>query len=230
MAGGDTPAGDIEGRRAALRARFPVWQPATLGDFLASCAAEYGERPFVLTDDRTVSYAEADSWATRLADGLAALGIRPGDRVGVLMANYLEFVPVKFAIARAGAVAIPFNYLYRTAELGYVLAQSQCHALVTMTGFAGLDYLAMLDEIAPGWERGPTAALPDLRAVVLLDTGGPGLRAGVLDVPGLAALGEAHAGASGASGASGAAGAAGAPGAGMGVGAGVTPDSPGDIL
>src|SRR5256885_11266270 len=85
-----------------------------------------------------------------------------GDRVGVLMANYLEFVPVKFAVARAGAVAIPFNYLYRQDELGYVLRQSRCGVLVAMTGFGGVDYPAMLDAIAPGLAAGPTAGLPGL--------------------------------------------------------------------
>ena len=206
---GDIGAGDIAARRATLRARFPVWEPVTLSDFLRRAAAAYGDRPFVITDERTVSYARVDAWATELADGLAALGVGPGERVGVLMANYLEFVPVKFAIARAGAVAIPFNYLYRQDELGYVLAQSRCQVLVTMTSFSGLDYLAMLDAIAPGWEAGQTAQLPDLRHVVLLDTGGQ-RTAGVLDVPGLAALGRAHPGAADAS--------------------AVTPGDPGDIL
>ena len=88
---------DIRARRAALRSRFPVWEPVTLSRFLGRSAGEYGDRPFVITDERTASYAEIDAWATELADGLAALGVRPGDRVGVLMANYLEFVPVKFA-------------------------------------------------------------------------------------------------------------------------------------
>jgi fatty-acyl-CoA synthase len=97
---------DIDARRAALLARYPGWEPLTLGRFLARSAGEYGDRPFVITDERTASYAEIDAWATELADGPAALGVRPGDRVGVLMANYLEFVPVKFAVARAGAVAI----------------------------------------------------------------------------------------------------------------------------
>ncbi|MGD0065232.1 MAG: AMP-binding protein [Streptosporangiaceae bacterium] len=212
---------DIEARRAALRARFPVWAPVTLSEFLHRSAAEYGDRPFVLTDERTASYAEVDAWASELADGLAALGVRAGDRVGMLMANYLEFVPVKFAIARAGAVAIPFNYLYRQDELGYVLRQSRCQVLVTMTSFSGLDYLQMLDAIAPGWSDGPVAELPDLRHVVLLHTGGaarddapedgPGqVRRDVLDVAGLAALGRRHPGTADA--------------------ATVTPDSPGDIL
>ncbi|HXP58253.1 MAG TPA: AMP-binding protein, partial [Streptosporangiaceae bacterium] len=121
---------------------------------------------------------------------------RPGDRVGMVMANYLEFVPLKFAISRAGAVAIPFNYLYRRDELGYVLAQSQCNVLITMTGFTGLDYLGMLDEIAPGWDKGgelELAALPELRQVVLLSTDGRH-RDGVTEVDGLARLGDDHAG------------------------------------
>jgi fatty-acyl-CoA synthase len=201
-------ANDVGPRRAALEARYPAWQPVTLSEFLRRSAGEYGDRPFVITDDATMSYSAIDAWATELADGLAALGIGPGDRVGVLMANYLEFVPVKFAIARAGAVAIPFNYLYRQDELGYVLRQSRCHALITMTSFGDLDYLQMLDAIAPGWESG--SGLPDLRSVVLLGTPGRPGRAGVLDVASLAALGREHPGRADES--------------------QVRPDSPGDIL
>ena len=155
---------DIDSRRQELRERFAQWVPRTLHERLDDCAAQYGTRPFVITDERTVSYAETAAWARRLADGLAALGVRPGDRVGMVMANYLEFVPLKFAISRAGAVAIPFNYLYRRDELGYVLAQSRCNVLITMTGFMGLDYLGMLDEIAPGWDGTgelELAALPE---------------------------------------------------------------------
>ena len=155
----------------------------------------------MITDDRTISYAETSQWSRRLADGLAALGMRPGDRVGVLMANYLEFIPLKFAIARTGAVAIPFNYLYRRDELGYVLAQSECNVLITMTGFMGLDYLGMLDEIAPGWDKAPAdadgralTAPPQLRHVLLLPVDGRH-RDGVAEVTDLAALGDRHAGA-----------------------------------
>ncbi|MEV4380686.1 AMP-binding protein [Streptosporangium sp. NPDC049644] len=175
-------------RREQLSRRFPEWTPLTLDGRLERCAQEFGDRPLVLTDERTLGYAEAAEWSARLADGLAALGVRPGDRVGLLMANYLEFVPLKFAIARTGAVAIPFNYLYRQDELAYVLAQSECNVLITMTGFAGLDYLDMLDAIAPGWEREGGEALPDLRQVVLLPTDGR-TRDGVLTVDGLGELG-----------------------------------------
>src|ERR1700759_34335 len=187
---------DIETRRQDLRERFAGWVPRTLHERLDDCAGQYRDRPFVITHDRTVSYEQPAQWLRRLADGLAAMGVRPGDRVGMVMANYLEFVPLKFAISRAGAVAIPFNYLYRRDELGYVLAQSRCNVLITMTGFAGLDYLAMLDDIAPGWDSGADlelAALPELRRVVLLSTDGRH-RDGVTEVEGLARLGDDHAG------------------------------------
>lgn len=180
---------DIEQRRSQLRSRFETWTPRTLDGWLAHCVDEYDDRPFVITDQRTISYREAAAWATRLADGLAALGVRQGDRVGLLMANHLEFVPLKFAIAAAGAVAIPFNYLYRQEELAYVLAQSGCSVLITMSEFGDLDYLGMLDAIAPGWEQGTPENLPDLRHVVILPTGGQG-RDSARTVEDLAGLGE----------------------------------------
>ena len=183
----------IDARRAELRRRFPVWTPMALHERLDACAAEFADRPLVITDERTVSYAEAAAWAARLADGLVALGVRPGDRVGLVMANYPEFVPLKFAISRVVAVAIPFNDLYRTDELRYVLGQSDCNVLITMTGFATLDYLAMLDEIVPGWENGAGKDLPELREVLTLSTDGRS-RPGVRTVDDLAELGAAHPG------------------------------------
>ncbi|NNH70452.1 AMP-binding protein [Nocardia uniformis] len=185
---------ELDARRSALTGRFPNWQPSALADWLVGRAAEYGDRPLVITDDRTLTYRETADWAARLADGLVALGIRPGDHVGVLMANYPEFVPVKFAIAAAGAVAIPMNFLYRTEELAYVLAQSQARLLITMTGHAGLDYLGMLDTIAPGWADGVTERLPLLHTVIQMPTDGK-VRAGVRTLADLETLGTANNGA-----------------------------------
>ena len=178
----------IAQRRQRLIDAFPTWQPTSLGAWIDERAALYGDRPFVVTDDRTAGYVEIAEWADRLAAGIAALGIRPGDHVGVLMANYLEFVPIKFAIAKAGAVAVPMNFLYRADELAYVLAQAECRLLITMTGFAGLDYLGMLDDIAPGWDTDAgSAQFPLLAGVVTLSTDGRE-RAGVRTVADLAEL------------------------------------------
>lgn len=190
-----TPA-EIEACRQDLRDRFPHWQPRTLAGWLDECAQRYGSRPFVITDDHTLSYADVAEQSRRIAAGLVALGVQPGDRVGMVMANYPEFVTAKFAIARAGAIAVPFNYLYQATELGFVLADSGCRVLITMTGLGALDYQGMLDQIAPQWDSPGFAhrsadAVPGLRHVVLLDTGA-GARPGVRTIADLAATaGEA---------------------------------------
>jgi fatty-acyl-CoA synthase len=174
---------DIASRRKALRDRFRAWQPRTLARWLDDCAARYAQRPFVLTDEVELSYADVAAQSRRLADGLVALGVRPGERVGMIMANYPEFVAVKFSIARVGGIAVPFNYLYKQDELRFVLADSGCKVLVSMTGFEGLDYQSMLNGVTPR----PT--------VVLLDIDGRA-RAGCLTVDDLAALGDENFGAS----------------------------------
>ncbi|MFB7718282.1 MULTISPECIES: class I adenylate-forming enzyme family protein [unclassified Nocardia] len=187
---------DIASRRAALCEQFQDWTPCSLGSWLDERAATYGDRPLVLTDDLILTYAETARLATEFADGLAALGVCEGDHVGLLMANYPQFVPLKFAIAKAGAVAVPLNYLYRADELAYVLGQSECRVLITMTGFAELDYLGMLDEIMPGWEQleRDGTRLPQLHTVIQFSTDGRE-RAGVLTVAELGLLGDRYRGA-----------------------------------
>jgi fatty-acyl-CoA synthase len=142
--------------------------PRTLAQALAQAAAAYGERPLVIADERSYSYEEIDEWSTRIAAGLIELGVKPGEHVALIMANFPEFVAAKFAIAKAGAVTIPVNYLFRAAEQRYVLDQSDAVALITMDRFRDLDYLAILDEIAPDWETvGGGERIPKLRDVIV---------------------------------------------------------------
>lgn len=184
----------LDRRRDHITSLFPQWTERSLGGWLTFCAERYADRPLVITDDRMVTYAEVDAWATRLADGLIALGLKPGEHVGIIMANYAEFVPVKFAVARAGGVAVPMNFLYREEELKYVLGQSECRILISMTGYADLDYTQMLDNIAPGWDQGASSVdLPLLRDVVLFSTDGR-TRAGVRTIDDLEDLGRENSG------------------------------------
>ena len=166
-------------RQAALRRRLPVWTPRTLDQALDAAAAEFPDRPFVVTDERSWTYLEMRAWSERIAAALVAAGVRPGEHVGLLMANHPEFVAVKFGIARAGAVAVPINFLNRRDELGYVLHQSDAVLLVTMDHWRNLDYLGFLDQLAPGWERqAGGAAFPRLKQVVVFATGTQPVRSG----------------------------------------------------
>lgn len=158
-------------RRAALEQRHDPWQPRTLAATLDEVAAAHPERPFLISDLGTLTYAELSDWSRRIARGLVWRGVATGDRVAVILPNGAPSVATRFAIARAGAVAVPINFLLRAQELAYVLDQSNAVALVTMEEFRDIDELATLDRIGPGWDRlhGGDArvdALSHLRLVV----------------------------------------------------------------
>ena len=178
----------VRQRQAALEARYPRWVPRTLDSALDAAAKSFPDQPYVVTDDRSLTYRQVQDWSVRLAHGLVQAGVQPGDHVALLMANYPEFVAVKFAIARAGAVCIPVNFLNRRDELGYVLRQSNAVVLVTMDRFRNLDYLDMLDELCPGWESSLGGqAFPKLRKVFVFATTTEGGRDGAATVQELGA-------------------------------------------
>jgi fatty-acyl-CoA synthase len=140
----------------------------TVSQSLDTAADAFPDRPLVITDERAYTYRDIQAGSREIAAGLIAQGIQPGDHVAMLMANYPEFVAIKFAIARVGAVAIPINYLFRGAELGYILRQSDAKLLIAMDRYRDLGYVDTLDEIAPGWATGGGGeAIPNLRTVVI---------------------------------------------------------------
>lgn len=187
-------SGSVAARQQTLRDRFTPWRPRTLHGVLRDAADAYPDRPFVITDDSTWSYAQMEEWSRRLAAGLRNIGIEQGDRVAVVMANYPEFVALKYAISRIGAVAVPINILNRAQELAYLLEQSGAGLLVTMARFRDLDYEAMLDDIAPGWETtGGGASLPDLRQVIVFPGEADTVRAKATPFSALEATGDGQA-------------------------------------
>jgi fatty-acyl-CoA synthase len=68
------------------------------------------------------------------------MGLQPGEHVAIVMANHPEFPLIKLAIARAGCVSVPINYLLLYDEMRYVVAQSKSTALIGMTQFRDRDY------------------------------------------------------------------------------------------
>ena len=164
----------VEERRRRLEETWrPRWRPRTIDQVFAAAADLYPERPLVITDERTYTYADIRHWSTKIGRGLIASGIKPGDHVAMDMANFPEFIALKFGIARAGAVAVPVNYLLRRDEVGYVLEQSDAKVFVTMNRFRGMDYLEALDELVPGWEHhGGGERFPELREVFVFSTDG----------------------------------------------------------
>ena len=159
-------------RQAVLRQRFPVWQPLTLDGLLEKNAQDYPDRAIVITDQQTWTYAQMHAWSVQLAAGLVNKGVKPGDHVALLMANFPEFVAVKFAIAMVGAVAVPVNFLNKRDELAYVLKQSNAVMLITMDSFRNMPYWRYLDELIPDWQvQGGGDVFPELKNVIVFATG-----------------------------------------------------------
>ncbi len=151
----------VEARRSALEARFPQWPGWTLGQALDAAAAAHPDRPYVIAEDRQCTYGELAEWSRSLARGLAAEGVAAGENVALLLPNGAELVALLFAVARAGAVAVPVNPLLHRRELGYVLAQSDSVALVSCERFRDLDHAAHVAALRD--------TLPALRTVVVGD-------------------------------------------------------------
>ncbi len=124
------------------------------------------------------SWRELRSEVDRFAAGLLALGLAPGDRVGVWAPNCAEWVVAQLATARIGAVLVNINPAYRTRELEVALRQVGCRALILAASFKSSDYVELLAHIAPEITQGEAdrdrvlpleiASLPALEHVVVI--------------------------------------------------------------
>lgn len=142
-------ANAVARRREAIARRHPAWIETSLDRYLATAAGAFADRLLVVTDAVSMTYADVDADASAVARMLAAKGVRQGDRVALLMANYPITVPLLFGIWRAGATALPLNTLYRPDELRFVLQQARPRLLIAMTGFGSRDFRTELDAGLP---------------------------------------------------------------------------------
>jgi long-chain acyl-CoA synthetase len=94
------------------------------------------ERPAIRLDDLVMPYKMLDGASAHVAGLLAARGIEPGDRVGLLMPNVPPFPVIYFGILRLGAVVVPLNPLLKAREVAFHLSDSQAKLLFAWHGFA----------------------------------------------------------------------------------------------
>jgi long-chain acyl-CoA synthetase len=105
-------------------------------------------------EGQTITYKELNLRANRVANGLRGLGVEKGDRVAIMLPNIPEFVYALLGTLKLGAIAVPFNTLYKGGEILHILKDSGAKCLIALTNFA-----PMINEIRP--------ELPDLEQVIL---------------------------------------------------------------
>lgn len=92
---------------------------STVGDHFTKVVSEYGDRTAVIArhqQDR-VTYSELDAKSNALARGLESVGVRTGDRVGVMLGNSMEYAIATYALFKLGAILVPINLSFNTMQV-----------------------------------------------------------------------------------------------------------------
>ncbi|WP_110948834.1 ATP-dependent acyl-CoA ligase [Pseudomonas bohemica] len=129
-----------------------------LGRIIEDKAREHPYREVFQFRDHAITYEQLNQQINRVANGLLALGIKPGDKVALMLPNCPQFLTSWFGLNRIGAVSVPINVALKGAGLAYQIDQADCVALVASDA-----YLPVLDAIAD--------QLPKLRHCVMVATG-----------------------------------------------------------
>jgi long-chain acyl-CoA synthetase len=107
----------------------------TLLDYLADLARDHGGEPALLFKGASMSYSELESQSDTFAAALASLGVRPGDRVALLLPNCPQFLVAEFGIWKAGGIVVALNPIYTERELEAALASYAVSMVVALTPF-----------------------------------------------------------------------------------------------
>ena len=117
-------------RGAIALARDPGALPAGPTRIAALHARADGTRLALAGADQRLDYAALDERLNRIASALAALGVGPGDRVALVLANRPEGIAIPWAASRLGAIVVPLSWRARPAELAHAFAHSSTRLVI----------------------------------------------------------------------------------------------------
>jgi fatty-acyl-CoA synthase len=144
------------------------WTPKTLYDLVRERAETRDDAEALVTPTARLTFREQHRAVRRAAKAMHALGVGRGDFVGILMGNNETWVTLFYAAAMIGAVTVPVNTRFKSAELAFCLAQADVKALFIADRFLNIDFLSFLRAVEPAVDRAlPGEALPLLRHVIV---------------------------------------------------------------
>jgi len=158
-------------------ANTPELLDQTIGDLFDRVAVRFPVREALFVRHQGIrwTWSEYQGEVEKLASGLLALGIGPGDRVGIWAPNCYEWCLTQFATAKIGAILVCINPAYRVFELEYALNKSGCRAIVAAEKFKSSRYLEILQRLAPELDccapgQLKSRTLPQLEIVIRMGT------------------------------------------------------------
>lgn len=124
--------GFINERQAELDRLYPVWEKKTIWKFFEATTERFPDKEFVVAAGHgSYTYRQTKEEVLRIARGLVAAGVRPGDHVAMQIENCPEQAFVALAITAVRAVKVPVNTSLGAKELSFILRQSESQYLVT---------------------------------------------------------------------------------------------------
>jgi fatty-acyl-CoA synthase len=152
----------------------------TVGGLLDHIADNFPENEALVYVERGLryTYREFNERCRQVAKGLIRMGVKKGDHLSIWAYNVPEWVTLQFATAKIGAVLVTVNTSYKSAELEYILHQSDSSTLFLVQGFKDTDYVETLAEVVPelavsSFGELESPKLPFLKNVVFLGEGAP---------------------------------------------------------
>ena len=134
-----------------------IW--GTVPHLVEDAARRHGELEALVDGKLRLTYAQLAQEVDRYARGFVAAGVSAGDRAAMWAPNCAEWMLAALGLLRAGAVLVPLNTRFKGAEAAYIIRDAGASTLVTVRGFLGADYPAMLD----GHDTGDLARMLLLR-------------------------------------------------------------------
>tara|TARA_Y100000758_G_scaffold299101_1_gene261231 strand:- start:2422 stop:4134 length:1713 start_codon:yes stop_codon:yes gene_type:complete len=115
----------------------PMWE-MSLGEFLDAAVRRNPDKVFVEMAGEKVTYRQLQIKVGETASLFHALGVAPGDRVGLFMPNCLEYLYSWFGLSSMGAISVPINTAYKRDETAYILNDAEAVGLVAHTTLASV--------------------------------------------------------------------------------------------
>ncbi|MEU6192697.1 FadD3 family acyl-CoA ligase [Streptomyces sp. NPDC047061] len=122
----------------------------SIPNMIRIAARRFGDAPALVDGEGSLTFRELEERMVEAVRGALALGIGPGDRVGLCAPNSAEWIVAALGIQGAGGVVVPLNTRFKAQEISYILRKSGARALFAAASFLGTDYIGELGRAAPG--------------------------------------------------------------------------------
>lgn len=109
-----------------------------LGEVLSKSAKKFPLRTAIVFGRKKISYKKLDDLTNSIAAGLVVMGIKKQDRIAIFLDNCPEFIISYFSIFKAGAIAVPINYMFKIEEARFILEDSGAACLISSRASAGI--------------------------------------------------------------------------------------------